>query len=217
MIRVLIADDHAIFRRGVKQILAELHAEIAVEGEAASHDELMAELGKRTYDVLILDISMPGSHGLETLRAVREQFPKVRVVMLSMYPEEQYAVRALRGGAAGYLTKESAAELLGEAIFRVHQGQHYVTPALAELLTREVTRPQSGPLHTSLSDREFEVFLLLADGFSPKEVAERLTVSVKTVSTYRTRILEKMAFDSNADIIRYAIDHKLLNNAAKPT
>lgn len=216
MIQVAIADDHSIFRRGVRHILAEYGRGIVLEAEAASHDELLAVLARQTFDVLILDISMPGSNGLNTLRVVREQYPKMRVIMLSMYPEEQYAVRAIRGGAAGYLAKESAGEQLGEAIERVHAGQHYATPAVVELLTREVTQPLAGPKHSGLSDREFDVFLLLANGRSPKEISEHLALSAKTVSTYRSRVLEKMAMTSNADLTRYALEQGLLGEAAKP-
>lgn len=209
MISVILADDHQIFRRGLKLILSEYSSDILVADEAGSTDELAAHLTEKSYDILILDISMPGNTGLETLRMVREKYPRMRVIMLSMYPEEQYALRAMKAGALGYLTKETAGEQIGEAIERVHKGQYYVTPTVAELLTREVIEPQKGPAHETLSEREFEVLLLLAEGMSLKEVGEKLGINIKTVSTYRSRVLDKMQFSNNADLIKYVLKHKL--------
>lgn len=207
MIKVIIADDHQIFRRGLKQIIGEHGDRIQVEAEAGSQEELMKHLAERTFDVLLLDISIPGNNGLETLKAVREKYPALRVLILSMYPEEQYAVRSIKSGASGYLTKEAAAEQIGDAIIRVHGGHHYVTPTVTELLTQEVIQSQSAPKHTELSDRELEVFILLADGKALKDISEKLDLSVKTVSTYRTRILEKLKMTTNTDLIRYAYEN----------
>ena len=211
MISVIIADDHNIFRRGVKQILNECNDRISVDAEAGSQDELLQNLSQRSFDVLILDISMPGSNGLDTLRTVHETYPKLKVIMLSMYPEEQYAVRALKAGASGYLTKETAGDQINDAILKVHSGQHYITPSVTELLTREVVKAQKGPRHAELSDRELEVFLLLVEGKPLKDISEKLELSVKTVSTYRTRILEKLQMTTNTDLIRYAYEHGFID------
>lgn len=209
MIKILIADDHAVVRRGLKNIFAD-DGRMQVVGEAASGAELLALAREQIADVVILDILMPGRNGLETLKDLKREHPLLPVLILSIHPEDQYAVRALKAGAAGYITKESAPEVLVEAIIKVHRGGRYINPQVAELLAEYVETKTTGETHKSLSDREFEVFLLLAGGKTVGQIAVELNLSVKTVSTYRTRILEKMRMQTNADLTRYALDFKLL-------
>ncbi len=207
--KILIADDHAIFREGLRLILAESGHPFEI-GEASSGDELLAKVQRERWDIVILDISFPGSSGLELLRQVRVLQPSIPVLILSMHGEEQYAVRALRSGASGYLTKESASAELLKAIERIARGGRYVTPAVADALAAEIAGESSTQPHRLLSDREFEVLLLLARGKKPTEIAADLNLSVKTVSTYRSRILEKLRISNNAQIVHYAIEHRLI-------
>lgn len=209
MIKIIIADDHAIVRRGLKNIVAD-NGQMQVIGEARNGAELLNLVREQTADVVIIDISMPGRNGLETLKDIKREHPSLPVIILSIHPEDQYAVRALKGGAAGYMTKESAPEELVEAILKVQRGGKYISPQVAELLAEYVETKTTGEAHKSLSDREFEVFLLLASGKTVGQVAADLNLSVKTVSTYRTRILEKMRMETNAELTRYALDFKLL-------
>lgn len=205
MIRLLIADDHPIVRQGLRQIAADQPG-ISVVGEAASADEALARLGEVPVDVMLLDVSMPGPGFIEVLQQVRRDHPTVKVLVLSVHPEDQWAVRALRAGAAGYLTKDHSPEQLIEAVHRVYRGGKYVTAALAEKLATGLEIGGVTP-HEGLSDREFEVLRGLGAGLSVKDVAARLNLSPKTVSTYRARILEKMKLQTNADLVRYVRDH----------
>jgi DNA-binding NarL/FixJ family response regulator len=209
MIRVFVADDHAVVRRGLVQILTET-PDMVVAGEASTGREVLQAVRKHDYDVLVLDIAMPEGGGLEVLQQLQTLKPDLRVLILSMYPEKQYAVRALKTGAAGYLTKESVPDELIAAIRKVARGGKYVSQSLAEQLASELRGEVEKEPHQTLSDREFQVMILLAAGKSITDVAEELSLSVKTVSTYRTRILEKLNLKSTAEIIRYALEHELV-------
>jgi two-component system invasion response regulator UvrY len=209
MIRLLIADDHAVVRKGMKQILAETK-DIIVADEASNGREALEKARKNNYDMALLDISMPGRDGLEVLKELKSLKPKLPVLMLSMYPEEQYAVRSLRSGAAGYLTKDSAPDELISAIRKVSSGGKYVSVSLAEKLALKLGADLETPLHETLSDREYQVMCMIASGKTVKEIGEQLSLSVKTVSTYRTRILDKMRLKGNAELTRYAIENKLV-------
>jgi DNA-binding NarL/FixJ family response regulator len=206
VIRLLVADDHEIVRRGLRQIVAEAQ-DLTVAGEAATAEEVLLRVGERSWDAVILDLSLPGGNGLDLLAEVRPDLP---VLILTIHSEEQYAIRALRAGAAGYLTKESAPEQLVEAVRKVVRGGKYVSPAVAERLAYNLGRDPDRPLHETLSDREYEVLRMVASGQTVSEVAEALALSVKTVSTYRTRILEKMGMKTNAELTHYAIKNRLV-------
>ena len=210
MIHILVADDHAVVREGVKQILAGL-GDMVVEGEAADGQETLEKLANCHYDVVLLDISMPGRSGLEILEEIVSQRPKLPVLILSMHPEEQYAVRALRAGAAGYLTKASAPQELIGAIRKVSRGGKYVTSSLAEKLAMELDLGAQKQRHETLSNREYQVMLMLAGGKTVGEIANELCLSVKTVSTYRSRIMEKMGMKKNAELTLYAVNNHLLS------
>ena len=210
MIRVLLADDHAIVRAGLKEILADT-GDITVAGEAANGQEVMARVRGHDYDVAVLDLSMPGRSGIELIKQVKDEKPKLRILVLTMHSEEQYAVRALKAGASGYLTKDSAAEQLVAAIRRIAAGGAYVSPETAERLALGAAPGAEVAPHTLLSDREFQVLQLIAGGQSVGEIARRLSLSVKTVSTHKTRILQKMGLANQAELIRYALEHKLLD------
>jgi DNA-binding NarL/FixJ family response regulator len=183
---------------------------MSVVAEAQNGAELLNLVREEPVDLVVLDISMPGRNGLEILKELKRDFSFLPVIILSIHPEDQYAVRAFRAGAAGYLTKESAPEELVEAIKKVYQGGKYISPRVAELLAEYVETKIPGELHKSLSDREFQVFILLATGKTVGQIGADLNLSVKTISTYRTRILEKMSVDTNADLTRYALDFKLI-------
>jgi len=209
MIRILVADDHTVVREGIKQILAG-QDDMVVEDEAGSGQEVLSKTALKSFDLVLLDISMPGRSGLEILEELRAARPKLPVLILSMHPEEQYAVRTLRAGAAGYLTKASAPQELIAAIQKVSRGGKYVTVSLAEKLAFELDAGAEKPLHERLSNREYQVMLMLASGHSVREVAEELCLSSKTISTYRTRILEKMEMKKNAELILYAVKNNLI-------
>jgi DNA-binding NarL/FixJ family response regulator len=208
MLRVLIADDHAVVRAGLRQILEET-GDIAVTGEAANGAALMELVRRDDFDLVILDISMPGRGGIEVLPRLRSERPHLPVLILSTYPEEQYAVRLIKAGAAGYLNKESAPELLVQAVRQIARGGRYIGPAVAELLANQLTGESGATAHEQLSNREYEVMRLLGAGKTVTEVAEKLSLSVKTVSTYRARLLDKLGLQSNADLIRYVIENRL--------
>lgn len=210
MIRILIADDHAIVRAGLKQILADI-PDMMVTGEAGTGQEALDSLHIGEWDVLLLDISMPGRNGLEVLKLVRQETPCLPVLILSMYPEDQYAIRMLRAGASGYLTKESVPDQLVAAIRKVAQGGRYVSPTLAEKLAAELDASRAKSRHAMLSDREFQIFRAIASGKTASEIAAELSLSVKTVSTYRARVMEKMGMSKNAEIIHYALKNQLLD------
>ena len=209
MIRVLIVDDHAVVRRGLRQILQE-HPDTAAVDEAANGQEALAGVRKGNYDLVLLDISMPGISGIDVLKQIKAERPTLPVLMLSMHPEEQYAVRALKAGASGYLTKETAPEQLMSAVTRILEGRKYVSETLAEHIASGLGRTGGRLPHQDLSDREFQILRMLASGLTVTEIGRALNLSAKTVSTYRTRLLSKMGFHSNADITRYAVQNKLL-------
>lgn len=209
MIRILVADDHAVVRQGVKQILADV-SDMTVKDEAQNGIETLEKVLQNEYDVVLLDISMPGRSGLEVLKDIKNQRPKLAVLILSMHPEEQYAVRALRAGASGYLTKASAPQELIGAIRKAAHGGKYVTASLAEKLADELEIDTEKLPHERLSNREHHVMLMLASGKSVSDVAAELCLSVKTISTYRARIMSKMGMNKNAELTLYAVHNKLI-------
>lgn len=208
--RVLIADDHAVFRRGLRETLAEVFSKVTF-GEAKTAQETVELVRRHPWDVVILDISMPGKTGLDILDELKRLRPRVPILFLSMHPEEQFARRALKAGAAGYLTKESVPEELKEAVRKVVAGGRYVSATMAEKLAVDLREGADTPLHELLSDREFQVLRMIASGKTVKDIAEDLSLSVKTVSTYRTRILEKSGMKTNAELIRYALQSQLVD------
>jgi DNA-binding NarL/FixJ family response regulator len=209
MIRVMIADDHPIVRKGLAQILADTD-DIRVVGEAANAVELVGLMHREPCDVILLDVSMPGKNGIDALKAIREEFPQVKALVLSSFPEDQFGVRALKAGAAGYLTKHTAPERLIEAVHRIAAGKRYITPEIADLLASNVDTATEVPPHQLLSDREFQVLRLIATGKQLSEIADQLALSPKTVSVYRARLLEKMKLANNAELTRYAIKNGLV-------
>jgi len=208
MIRLIIADDHPIVREGLRRIIDDC-PDIQVVGEANDGDTLREQLPRLEADVLVLDISMPGPPFLELMAQLRSEWPTLKVLIVSAHPEDQYATRALRAGAVGYLTKDQSTDELAEAIRRVFRGGRYITARLAERLAFDLDPEHRAPLHARLSDREFQVLVMLSAGNSLKEIAGELGVSAKTVSTYRTRVLSKLDLRTNADLVRYAIEHDL--------
>lgn len=210
MIKVLVADDHAIVRRGLRQILDETK-DILVGAEAASSGEVMQLVREERFSVVILDISLPGASGLELLVDIHKERPDLPVLVLTIHSEEQYAVRAIKAGAAGFLTKESAPERLIDAVRKVAGGGRYVSPQLAERLASALAGDGKGAPHERLSDREFEVLKMLASGKTVSQVAQELSLSVKTISTHRTRILRKMGMKTNAELTSYAVRTRLVD------
>ncbi len=211
MIRILIADDHAVVRAGLRQFIAG-HSDLTVIAEAANGAEVMEHVRNLEIDVVVLDISMPGRSGIDILTSLRQAYPKLPVLILSGFAEEQYAINLLRAGASGYVNKEAAATQLVTAIRTVVQGRKYISPALAQLLADGLsTKHTDQPIHGTLSRREFQIFCKLAQGEAVTQIAEELFLSVKTVSTYRTRILAKMSMKSNADLTYYAIKNQLIS------
>jgi len=208
-IRIFIADDHPIVRQGLRRIV-EADPGLVISGEAGDAAALLSALETAATDLVLLDVSMPGGPFLDNLRALRERHPTIRVLVLSVHPEDQWAVRALRAGASGYLTKDHSPDQLIEAIRRVYRGGKYVSPTLAEQLATQLDGGGQRAPHELLSDREFEVMRRLGSGLTVTQIASELALSAKTVSTYRTRILEKMAVDTNADLVRYAARHGLI-------
>jgi len=209
MIRIIIADDHAIVRAGLKQFLA-AEKDMVVTGEAADGMETLACVRKAECDVVLLDISMPGKNGIDTLRQLKRSRPELPVLILSAYSEEQFAVSLLRAGANGYISKETASEQLVAAIRTVIAGGKYVSPGVAQVLVSDLSSDSDKPPHATLSKREFQIFYRLASGESVSKIAEELFLSVKTVSTYRARILEKMQMSSNANLTYYAVKNKII-------
>ncbi len=208
MIKVLIADDHAIVRKGLRQIVKEQAAYMEVD-EAVDGQEVLEKIRDEHWDVLVLDISMPKRSGLDILQEVKHSKPTLPVLMLSVHPEEQYAIRVLKAGAAGYMNKDCALDELVRAIQKVVGGGKYVSPTLAEKLAFELSGQNGKAPHEALSDREYSVLLMIGIGKSVSEIANELLLSVKTVSTYRSRVLEKLTLKSNAELIRYVIDNQL--------
>jgi two-component system, NarL family, invasion response regulator UvrY len=208
MIRILIADDHTIVREGLKQIIAEV-PDMEVTDVACDGQEAVNKALKNDFNVIILDISMPVKTGLDVLKELREKRPGLNILVLSIYPEEHYALRVLKAGASGYLTKESAPEELITAIRRVSQGRKYITLSLAETLAFNIENPKEKLSHETLSEREYNVMCMIGSGKTTKEIASELFLSIKTISTYRTRILKKMKLKNNSELIRYIIENNM--------
>jgi DNA-binding NarL/FixJ family response regulator len=209
MLKVLIADDHAIVRRGLKQLLLEEYPS-ALVGEVGDAESLVTEVIAHQWDIIVCDMNMPGRSGLDALGQIKQIAPQIPVLIMSMYPEDQYALRVLKAGASGYLGKETIHEHIIKAIQTVQLGKKFITPTVAEKLADAVRENSEKAPHELLSDREFDVFKLLAAGSSVSEIALQLSLSTTTVSTYRTRILTKMNIKSNADLTRYALENKLI-------
>jgi DNA-binding NarL/FixJ family response regulator len=208
-IKILIADDHPIVRAGFKQVISDM-PDMLVADEAGNGQEVLNLIRKKDYDLVLLDISMPGRSGLEILKDLKSEKPKLPVLILSIYPEEQYAIRALRAGASGYMTKASAPNELILAIRKISEGGKYISASLAEKLAYYLDGDAAKPPHETLSDREYQVMLMIASGKTVTEIANELCLSVKTISTYRTHILEKMKMKNNAEITLYAVQNKLV-------
>jgi DNA-binding NarL/FixJ family response regulator len=210
MIRIVVADDHTIVREGLKQLLAAA-GDLQVVGEASDGGQVIERVRTLDFDLLLLDMSMPGRSGIDLIKLVRSEKPKLRILILSMHEESQYAVRAIRAGAAGYLTKESASKQLVDAIRKVAGGGAFISAEVAQQLALGAMPDVQGPPHSALSDREFQIFRMIADGLSVSDIAERLNLSVKTVSTHKSNILHKMGMTTQAELIRYAITHRLVD------
>jgi DNA-binding NarL/FixJ family response regulator len=209
MIKVAIADDHAIVRQGLKQLLL-MQDNMAVVGEAANHVEVMHTLRHQEVDTLLLDIAMPGRNGIDILKQLRPEFPKLPVLILSMYPENQYAIRALKAGASGYLTKMAAADQLVDAIRQITAGRKYITTELAQSLADHLDGPADASGYELLSDREFQTLRLIASGNSLMQIGTAMSISPKTVSVYRSRLLAKLRLANNAELTRYAFEQQLV-------
>jgi two-component system invasion response regulator UvrY len=207
---ILIADDHAIVRKGIRQLLLEEYPSATIE-ETGDGNSLVAKAGAEKWDVVICDLDLPGRSGLDAMLQIKEIAPKLPVLIMSIYPEEQYARRLLKAGAAGYVSKDAATEELAKAVRRVLQGRKYVSPAVAELIAADMGQGSADKTpHETLSNREFEIFKMIASGRSVSEIADRLSLSSTTVSTHRARILAKMNMRTNSELIRYALDNKLI-------
>ncbi len=209
MIRILIADDHTIVRKGLRQILVEEFANAEIE-EVSDSNELIASVIKDKWDIVISDLVMPGKNGLDALQEIKQISPSLPILILSIHPEEQYAIRVLKAGAAGYLSKDTAPEELVSAVKRILQGKKYITLSIAEKIADTLNQDADKKLHDNLSDRELNVFKMIASGMAVSEIAEALSLSVNTVSTYRARLMAKMNMKSNAHLTLYAIENKLL-------
>ena len=212
MIKILIADDHTILRAGLKQIISEC-ADMTVAGEAENGYDTLAKVREQEWDLLILDMSMPGKSGIELIKQIKSEKPKLPILILSMHKEEQYAVRTLKAGASGYVCKDSASSQLVQAIRKIAGGGVFISAAVAEHLAMGLVTNQDEAAHTLLSNREFQIFQRIAAGEGITEIANHLNLSVKTVSTHKTRIMQKMNFANTTDLIRYAIKHELVNDA----
>lgn len=209
MIKVLLADDHALLRGSLKQLLEDTNF-VQVVAQAGEYSEIMKAMGAHDVDLAILDISMPGKNGVDIVKILKDKYPALKILMLSMHPEDQYAVRCLKAGASGYLTKNTAPEKLVDAIQVIAAGRKYITPELAESLASHLTEDSEKPLHASLSDREFQTIRMIAAGKKLSEIADELSLSPKTVSVYRARILEKMRMKTNGELTRYALENGLI-------
>ena len=209
MIKILVADDHAVVRAGLKRIIDDIPG-MVVADEASSGQEVLEKALEKDYDIVLLDITMPGRSGFDILKELRSQKPNLSILFLSVHPEEQYATRVLRMGASGYMTKESVTEELSTALLKVASGGKYISSSLAERLASELEANSAQAPHRILSNREFQVLCMIASGKAVKDIAKELFLSVKTISTYRSRILQKMNMGNNAEIIRYAIDNELI-------
>jgi DNA-binding NarL/FixJ family response regulator len=211
MIRIVVADDHAIVREGLKQLLSAT-SDLSVVGEAQNGHEVLAQVRALDFDVLLLDMSMPGKSGIELIKQVHAEKPKLRILVLSMHEEEQYAVRAIKAGASGYITKDSVSAQIVSAIRKVAGGGAFITDSVAQQLALGAMPQAEGPPHSALSDREFQVFRELVSGKAVSDIAAQLNLSVKTVSTHKARIMQKMNMSNPADLIRYAIHHRLVDD-----
>jgi DNA-binding NarL/FixJ family response regulator len=211
VIRIVIADDHTIVREGLRQLL-QAAGDFEVVGEARDAVETIQRVRDLEFDVLLLDVSMPGRSGMDLIKQIRSERPRVRVLVLSMHQEHQYAVRAIRAGASGYLTKESASRDLATALRKVASGGAYITPEVAEHLALDAMPQTDAPPHTTLSDREFQVLRLLVSGRSVSEIGEALNLSVKTISTHKARLMQKLGVANSSELFRYAIDHRLTDD-----
>ena len=209
MKKILLVDDHSIVRQGLKNLI-ELEADLEVAGEASSGVEALNLVRKNTYDIIVLDISMPDKNGVDTLHDLQHIAPELPVLILSGYAEAQYALNLMRSGCKGYLSKDADSDEIIKAIRTIANGKRYISVELAELMTEQLSHPSEKQLHETLSDREFQVFFKLSGGLSPTDIASELNISIKTVSTYRTRILEKMSLKTNADLTYYAIKNELI-------
>lgn len=209
MIKLIIVDDHEVVRTGLKQIFDDT-SDIKVVDEAGSGQEFIEKARKGDFDTALLDISMPGKDGIDTLKELRQVNPKINVLVFTMYPEEQYAVRVIKAGASGYLNKECKPSELKEAIRKIATGRKYISPDLAELLASTLESGDGTPLHETLSDREFQVMYMIASGKTISEIADELFLSINTISTYRNRILEKMGMKNNVELTHYAIKNRLI-------
>jgi DNA-binding NarL/FixJ family response regulator len=209
MITLLVVDDHAVVRQGIRQILAET-PDIAVGADAVNGAEALAHARAGTWDAIVLDLALPDSHGLDVLKQLRADHPRLPILVLSMHPEDQFALRAIRAGASGYLTKNSAADELVSAIRTVVGGRHYLSPWLADRLAREVTGDPAKAAHEQLSDREYQVLMRIASGKTTKEIAGELNLSPKTVGTYRSRLAQKMSLTTDAELTGYVFRNRLL-------
>lgn len=216
MIRIVLADDHTIVREGLKGLLS-AQGDLEIVAEAGDGHEVMKRVREHDFDVLVLDMSMPGKSGVELIKQVRAEKPKLRILVLTMHEEHQYAVRAIRAGASGYLTKEGASAQLVTAIRKVAGGGAYISAEVAEQLALNAMPDAQGPLHASLSDREFQIFRLIAEGKSVSDIAERLSLSVKTVSTHKANILQKLNMETAGEVIRYAITNRLVGGGEGST
>ena len=210
MITVLIADDHTLLREGLKQILAST-PDIVVADEAGDGKEILKKAGERDYDVILLDIALPGRNGIDICKQLKSIKPYLNILMLSMYPEEQFALRSLRAGAAGYLTKKSVSTELIIAIRRVSKGERHISTSLAEALASDLTNRASKPAHEILSDREYEIMCMIATGKTITEIARELSLSINTISTHRARLLKKMNLKTNAELTYYAFQNRLVD------
>ena len=213
MIQVVLCDDHKIVRDGLCKIIGSFNDIDVIADDIASGEELLQRLRKTQPDVIILDVSLPGRSGLEVLKQIKIFYPDIKVLVLSMYPEDQFAIRMLKAGASGYLHKDSAPEVLIEAIRTIQNGGEYLSPQITKLLYREMNNKNQELPHKQLSDREFEVFLAIGEGKANNQIANQLSLSAKTISTYRSRILTKMTMDNNSEIIKYILLHNLIPSA----
>ncbi|HWZ34318.1 MAG TPA: response regulator transcription factor [Bryobacteraceae bacterium] len=210
MTRILVADDHPLLRSGLKQLLSQ-EPDLEVVGEAEDSEQVLRQAADSKCDVVILDLAMPGRGGLDALRELRRQHPHLPVLILSMHSEDQFAVRAIRAGASGYVSKETAGSEVVKAVRKVLTGKKYVSPGLAEMLANALDQDLDRPPHEALSDREFQILSKIASGMTVSEIAEEISLSVKTVSTYRSRVLEKMSMHTNAELTRYALQNGLVS------
>ena len=215
MIRVVIADDHTIVREGLRQLL-QASVDFDIVSEARDGHEVMQRVRELDFDVLLLDMSMPGKSGMELIKQVKSERPRLRILVLSMHQEHQYAVRAIKAGASGYLTKESASSQLAAAIRKVASGGAFISAEVAEQLALGAMPQAEGLPHTALSDREYQVFRMLVSGRGVTDIADDLNLSAKTVSTHKARLMEKMGIDNQADLVRYAIRHRLFDDPGGP-